>query len=148
MVLMFIGAGSASTASGIKLTTFMVVILATIAFLRSKDVPRIFGRSIQIEIVIRSLAITTIGLLLVVSFIFLLTITEKIPFLPLAFEVVSAFGTAGLSMGITGQLSDFGEILLCIVMFVGRIGPLTLFFILMKPKKVNYRYPYDQVFTG
>lgn len=148
MVLMFIGAGSASTASGIKLTTFMVVILATVAFLRSRGEPEIFGRSIRLETVIRSLAITTIGLLLVVSFIFLLTVTERIPFLPLAFEVVSAFGTVGLSMGITGQLSDLGEVLLSMVMFIGRIGPLTLFFILMKPKKVNYRYPYDQVFTG
>jgi trk system potassium uptake protein TrkH len=148
MILMFIGAGSASTASGIKLTTFIVVILATMAFLRSRGEPEIFGRSIRLETVIRSLAITTIGTLLVVSFIFLLTITEKLPFLPLAFEVVSAFGTVGLSMGITGQLSDLGEVLISVVMFVGRIGPLTLFFILMKPKKVNYRYPYDQVFTG
>ena len=148
MVLMFIGAGSASTASGIKLTTLMVVILATFAFLRSRKEPEIFGRSIRLDTVIRSLAITTIGLLMVVSFIFLLTITEKVPFLPLAFEVVSAFGTVGLSMGITGQLSDFGEVLLCMVMFVDRIGPLTLFFMLMKPKKLNYRYPYDQVFTG
>lgn len=148
MVLMFIGAGSASTASGIKLTTFIVIILATLAFLRQREEPELFGRSIRLEIVIRSLAIATIGLFIVLSFIFLLTITENIPFLPLAFEVVSAFGTVGLSMGITAQLSDIGEVLLCMVMFVGRIGPLTLFFLLMKPKKVHYRYPYDQVFTG
>ncbi|MEI4771362.1 TrkH family potassium uptake protein [Psychrobacillus sp. FJAT-51614] len=148
MVLMFIGAGSASTASGIKLTTFMVIILATIAFLRQRSEPELFGRSIRIDIVIRSLAIATIGLFIVFSFMFMLTITEKIPFLPLAFEVVSAFGTVGLSMGITAQLSDIGELLLCMVMFVGRIGPLTLFFLLMKPKKIHYRYPYDQVFTG
>lgn len=148
MLLMFIGAGSASTASGIKLTTFMVVILATIAFLRQRGEPDVFGRSIRIDTVIRSLAITTISLLLVIVFIFMLTVTEKIPFLPLAFEVVSAFGTVGLSMGITGQISDLGEVLLSMVMFVGRIGPLTLFFLLMKPKKVNYRFPYDQVFTG
>jgi trk system potassium uptake protein TrkH len=148
MLLMFIGAGSASTASGIKLTTFMVVIFATIAFLRQRGEPDVFGRSIRMDTVIRSLAITTISLLLVIAFIFMLTVTEKIPFLPLAFEVVSAFGTVGLSMGITGQLSDLGEVLLCMVMFVGRIGSLTLFFLLMKPKKVNYRFPYDQVFTG
>ena len=148
MLLMFIGAGSASTASGIKLTTLIVVILATLAFLRSREEPDIFGRSIRIETIIRSLAITTIGLLTVVFFIFLLTVTEKLPFLPLAFEVVSAFGTVGLSMGVTGQISDLGEVLLSMVMFVGRIGPLTLFFLLMKPKKINYRYPYDQVFTG
>lgn len=148
MVLMFIGAGSASTASGIKLTTFIVVLLATYAFLRSQKEPEIFGRSVRIEVIIRSLAITTISLLLVVAFSFLLTITEKLPFLPLVFEVVSAFGTVGLSMGITSQLTDLGEVLLSLVMFVGRIGPLTLFFILMKPRKDHFRYPYDQIFTG
>lgn len=148
MLLMFIGGGSASTASGIKVTTFVVVVLATISFLQSRREPEIFGRSIRIETVIRSLAITTISVLLVGLFLFLLTVTEKIPFLPLAFEVVSAFGTVGLSMGITGELSDLGEILLSLVMFTGRIGPLTLFFILMKPHKENYRYPYDTVFTG
>lgn len=148
MLLMFIGGGSASTASGIKLTTFIVVILATVSFLRSQREPEIFGRSIRLETILRSLAITTISVLLVVFFLFLLTVTEKIPFLPLAFEVVSAFGTVGLSMGITGDLSSLGEILLSLVMFTGRIGPLTLFFILMKPRKEHYRYPYDQVFTG
>lgn len=148
MVLMFIGAGSASTASGIKLTTFIVIVLATFSFLRKRSEPELFGRSIRLETVIRSLAISTISLFIVCFFLFLLTVTEKISFLPLAFEVVSAFGTVGLSMGITSQISDIGEVLLCMVMFIGRIGPLTLFFILMKPKNVHYRYPYDQVFTG
>lgn len=148
MLLMFIGGGSASTASGIKLTTFIVVILATVSFLRSRREPEIFGRSIRLETVIRSLAITTISVLLVVLFLFLLTVSEKIPFLPLAFEVVSAFGTVGLSMGISGDMTSIGEVLLSIVMFTGRIGQLTLFFILMKPRKENYRYPYDPVFTG
>lgn len=148
MILMFIGGGSASTASGIKLTTFIVVVLGTIAFLRSEREPEIFGRTIRIEIILRSLAITTISILTTWLFIFLLTVTETVPFLPLAFEVVSAFGTVGLSMGITAQLSDIGEVLLCIVMFIGRIGPLTLFFLLLKKKKDHYRYPYDQVFTG
>ena len=148
MILMFIGGGSASTASGIKLTTFIVVVLATLAFLRSQREPEIFGRSIRIEITIRSLAITTISILTVWIFIFLLTISESLPFLPLAFEVVSAFGTVGLSMGVTGQLSDLGELILSVLMFIGRIGPLTLFFLLLKPKKENFRYPYDQVFTG
>ncbi|WP_416144856.1 TrkH family potassium uptake protein [Planococcus koreensis] len=148
MILMFIGGGSASTASGIKLTTFIVVILATLAFLRSQREPEIFGRSIRMEITIRSLAISTISILTVWIFIFLLTISESLPFLPLAFEVVSAFGTVGLSMGVTGQLSDLGELILSVLMFIGRIGPLTLFFLLLKPKKENFRYPYDQVFTG
>lgn len=148
MFLMFIGGGSASTASGIKLTTFMVIILATFAFLRYREEPELFGRSIRKETIIRSLAISTISLTIVFLFTFMLSISEKIPLLPLIFEVFSAFGTVGLTMGITGNLSDFGEVLISILMFIGRIGPLTLFFILTKPKKSNYHYPYDQVFTG
>jgi len=73
---------------------------------------------------------------------------HKIPLLPMAFEVVSAFGTVGLSMGITSSISDFGEVLLCIVMFIGRIGPLTLFFFLVRSKKEHFHYPYTEVQTG
>ncbi|MGI2327982.1 TrkH family potassium uptake protein [Planococcus sp. YIM B11945] len=148
MVLMFIGAGTASTASGIKLSTFIVVVLASIAFLQTRKEPDIFGRSIRSEVIIRSLAVTTISMLVVLLFMFLLMIFEPLPFLPLAFEVVSAFGTVGLSMGITADLSNIGEVLISMLMFIGRIGPLTLFLILLKPKKENYRFPYDQVYTG
>lgn len=148
MFLMFIGGGSASTASGIKLTTFIVVFIATLAFFRSQEEPALFGRTIRKDVIIRSLAISTVSLTIVFFFTFLLTIIEKMPLLPIMFEVFSAFGTVGLSMGITNQLSGFGEVLICIVMFLGRIGPLTLFFILTKPKKQKIRYPYDQVFTG
>lgn len=66
----------------------------------------------------------------------------------LAVEVFSAFGTVGLSTGITGELSTIGKVLLCAVMFMGRIGPLTLFFLLTKRKKEAYRFPYDQIHTG
>lgn len=148
MFLMFVGGGSASTASGIKLTTFIVIFLATLAFFRSQEEPELFGRTIRKEAVIRSLAVSTVSLTIVFLFTFALTISEKLPLLPLVFEVFSAFGTVGLSMGITNQLSGVGEVLICIVMFLGRIGPLTLFFILTKPKKKKYRYPYEQVFTG
>nr|WP_313893523.1 TrkH family potassium uptake protein [Psychrobacillus sp.] len=148
MFLMFVGGGSASTASGIKLTTFIVIILATFAFLRSRDEPELFRRTIRKEVIIRSLAISTISLAVIFFFTFMLTISERIPLLPLVFEVFSAFGTVGLTMGVTGDLTPVGEILISIVMFIGRIGPLTLFFILTKPKKTHYRYPYDPVFTG
>lgn len=148
MFLMFIGGGSASTASGIKLTTFMIIVLATISYFRSIREPHIFGRTIKFDIIFRSLAIATVSTMIVFGFIFLLTITESIPAFPLAFEVFSAFGTVGLSMGITEDFSDIGRVLLCMVMFLGRIGPLTLFFLLLKPKKESYRYPYDQVQSG
>ncbi|XKI13396.1 Trk-type K+ transport system, membrane component [Sporosarcina sp. ANT_H38] len=148
MFLMFIGGGSASTASGIKLTTFMIIVLATISYFRSIREPHLFGRTIKFDIIFRSLAIATVSTMIVFIFIFLLTITETIPIFPLAFEVFSAFGTVGLSMGVTEDFSDIGRVLLCAVMFLGRIGPLTLFFLLLKPKKESFRYPYDQVQSG
>ena len=104
MLLMFIGAGSASTASGIKLTTFIIILAATFAFFRQQEEPVLFKRSISREIIIRSLVISTVSLATVFIFAFALTITERLPLLPLLFEVFSAFGTVGISMGITSQL--------------------------------------------
>ena len=148
MFLMFIGGGSASTASGIKLTTFMVVIFATIHYIRGIPEPHIFGRAIKIDVLIRSLAITTLSIFVVMGSLFLLTISENLPLLALAVEVFSAFGTVGLSVGITAELSDIGKVLLCIVMLIGRIGPLTVFFLLLRKRKESYHFPYDQVHTG
>lgn len=148
MFLMFIGGGSASTAPGIKLTTFMVVIFATIHYIRGIPEPHLFGRSIKIDVLIRALAITTLSIFVVMGSLFLLTISENLPLLALAVEVFSAFGTVGLSVGITAELSDIGKVLLCIVMFIGRIGPLTLFFLLLRKRKEFYHFPYDQVHTG
>lgn len=148
LFLMFVGGGSASTASGIKLTTFMVIVLATISYFRGIREPHLFGRTIKIDIVFRSLAIAAVSSMLVFGSLFLLTLTEKIPLLPLAVETFSAFGTVGLSMGITGDISPLGELILCVVMFLGRIGPLTLFFLLIRPKKESYRFSYDRVHTG
>jgi len=148
MLLMFIGGGTASTASGIKLSTFIVIIIATFSYFRSIQEPHVFGRTIKFEIIYRSLAIATVSSAFVFFFLFLLSITESIPIFPLAFEVFSAFGTVGLSTGITESFSDVGKVLLCILMLLGRIGPLTLFFLLLKPKKKPYQYPYDQVQSG
>ncbi|WP_432353529.1 TrkH family potassium uptake protein [Sporosarcina sp. A2] len=148
LLLMFIGGGSASTASGIKLTTFIVIVVATLAYFRGMTEPHLFKRTIKTEIIFRSLAIAVVSSMLVFTAFFLLTVTEQIPFLPLLIETVSAFGTVGLSVGITGDLSPAGEWILCIVMFLGRIGPLTLFFMLIRPKKESFKYSYDRVHTG
>ena len=148
MFLMFVGGGSASTASGIKLTTFIVILIATISYFRAIREPHVFGRTIKFEIIFRSLAIATVSIMIIFSSLFVLAITETIPVFPLAFEVFSAFGTVGLSMGVTEDLTDMGRVLLCIIMFLGRIGPLTLFFLLLKPKKETCRFPYDQVQSG
>ena len=101
MTLMFIGAGSGSTGGGIKLTTFIILLIATRAFLRQQHNPVLFGRSIDASLTLRALAITIIALFFVVTGTFLLTLTEHASFLDLAFEVVSAASTTGLSRGVT-----------------------------------------------
>ncbi|WOV84222.1 TrkH family potassium uptake protein [Sporosarcina jeotgali] len=148
LLLMFIGGGSASTASGIKLTTFIVIVVATLAYFRGMTEPHLFKRTIKSEIIFRSLAIAAVSSMLVFTAFFLLTVTEKMPFIDLLMETVSAFGTVGLSVGITGDLSPVGEWIICGVMFLGRIGPLTLFFMLIRPKKETFKYSYDRVHTG
>ncbi len=148
LLLMFIGGGSASTASGIKVTTFIVVIFSTFYYMKGITEPHLFGKSVRLEAYLRSLAIMMLSIFIIIGALFLLTITEHFPFLKLAVEVFSAFGTVGLSTGITAEFSELGKVILCIVMFIGRLGPLTLFFLFLKKRKETYKYPYDQVHTG
>jgi len=147
-VLMFIGAGSASTASGIKVTTFMVVILATISFLRGKEETAFFRRTIKRQTIVRSLAIIVVSMLFVLLSLFALTITEHKPFLSLLFETLSAFGTVGLTIDITPHLSAAGKIIIMLLMFIGRVGPLTFAFLFAKRKESSVKYPSEEVFTG
>lgn len=148
LLLMFIGAGSGSTGSGIKLTTFIVMILATFSFLKGKHETVIFRRTIKPLVILKALAVIVVSLSFIFLIIFTLTITEDASFIMIVFETISAFGTVGLSMGLTGDLSSLGKEAIMVMMFIGRIGPLTLAFTLAKPKKANVRYPEDEVFTG
>ncbi|SDN86927.1 TrkH family potassium uptake protein [Alkalicoccus daliensis] len=148
MVLMFIGAGSASTGSGIKLTTFVVILLAVAAYLKGSRETVAFERTIPDQVVMRALAIVVMSLILVTFSIFLLAVTEELPFFALMFEAFSAFGTVGLSMGITAELSLPGKIIIMFLMIVGRIGPVTLAFSLAKTEVHSIRYPKGDVFTG
>lgn len=149
IVLMFIGAGTNSTGSGIKVTTFMVLLLSTRAFLRGSTTASVFGRRIPHGIMLKSLAIVFIAMMLVLFALFLLCLTDPaLGFLNLFFETVSAFGTVGLSRGITAQLSEPGRFIIMVVMFIGRIGPLTLVFLLARPQTQRIRYPEGDVHIG
>jgi trk system potassium uptake protein len=148
LLLMFIGAGSASTGGGIKLTTFIVIILAVISYLKGKKDIVVGRRSINETLVFRSLAISAIGLFFVFIAVFILNITEKASFTKVLFEVISAFGTVGLSMGITGSLTIVGKIVIIFIMFVGKLGPLTLAFSMAKPEQAKIRYPSEDILTG
>jgi len=149
MVLMFIGAGSNSTASGIKVSTFMVIVLATRAFLSGRQQPNAFGRTVAMDAVFRANAIVVLGLLLVTLGNFLLAVFEpELPLLDLMFEGFSAFGTVGLSRGITDDLSLPAQGVLMVLMFTGRIGPLALAFSLARPRARRVRYVEEQVQVG
>lgn len=148
LLLMFIGAGSASTASGIKLTTFLVILMSVITYLRGHKETVIFRRTIKYPIIIKALAVSVISLFIVFIGIFALTITEQAPFIQVVFETFSAFGTVGLTMGLTPELTTAGKCIIIAIMFIGRIGPLTFVFSFAKTEKSNIRYPDGEVFTG
>ena len=148
MTLMLVGAGSTSTAGGIKVTTLFVMLLATVAFFRRQKHISMFGRSLGLEEVMKAMALPTISMLLVFSGIFFTSITNHVDFIDLAFEVTSAFGTVGLSRGLTPHLDGYGEAMLMAIMFLGRVGPLTLGFFLATRSVPRVKYPGGQIYLG
>ncbi len=148
MSLMVIGGGSTSTAGGIKVTTFILLLLATIAFFKRRQQLHVFGRSLGPDEVMKVLALTMVSMLTVFMAIFFITISHDGEFLDLAFEVTSAFGTVGLSRGATGELDGFGRAIIIAVMFIGRVGPLTLGFFLATRSKPRVSYPSSKVYLG
>ncbi|CAM5220389.1 TrkH family potassium uptake protein [Alishewanella longhuensis] len=148
LLLMFIGGGSLSTASGIKLGTFVILLMATYAFLRRRDEVTVLKRTVPTPLVLKALALALVSLIAIFISIFLLTITEQAPLLDVAFEVVSALGTVGLSRGLTGELSTFGQLLIIVLMITGRLGPLTLAYFLATPKRRRIRYADTRIQVG
>ncbi|UWR22408.1 TrkH family potassium uptake protein [Sulfitobacter sp. S190] len=146
--LMLVGGGPSSTAGGIKVTTMIVLVLATLAFFNRQEKLHIFGRSLGIQEITKVLALTALSLFLVMFGLFTASITYRGDFLDLLFEVVSAFGTVGLSRGATGELDEFGRALIIIIMFVGRLGPLTLGFFLATRSVPRIGYPEGRVYLG
>jgi trk system potassium uptake protein TrkH len=135
MLLMFIGASPGGTGGGIKTTTFALISLTIWATLKNKRDTIIFNRRIPSETIRRAFTITILGLLAVVIPVFFMMETQKLGLVEIAFETFSAFGTVGLSMGITPYLSAIGKIIIIIVMFIGRVGPLTLLLALTSSQK-------------
>ena len=146
--LMLIGGGPTSTAGGIKVTTFIALLLAIVAFFRRRSELTAFGRSIPLEDVLKVTALTSIAIVLVMVATFLVLLRHDGAFMDLAFEVASAFGTVGLSRGATGELDATGRAVIIFMMFAGRVGPLTLGFFLATRMQPRVRYPKSPVFLG
>jgi len=149
MVLMVIGAGSTSTAGGIKVTTAVVLLMATIAFFKNSGRMRAFGYSVGLGQGLKVMALLTVSLFVILIGLFILVGTHHhLDFLDAAFEVTSAFGTVGLSRGATGELNDIGRLVICTIMFLGRLGPLTLGFFLASKTPPRVKYPEGEVYLG
>ncbi|MCL6477130.1 MAG: TrkH family potassium uptake protein [Peptococcaceae bacterium] len=149
IILMFIGASPGSTGGGIKTTTFSLLLLASRSVLAGREDIEVYNKRIPFHQVYKSLAIFLLAASWVVLVAMVLTISEKADFLTILFETVSAFGTVGLSMGITPELSQIGRIMIILTMFLGRLGPVTVAFALAQ-KRVHsrIRLPEEKIIVG
>ncbi|MEH7075425.1 TrkH family potassium uptake protein [Neobacillus drentensis] len=148
-ILMFIGGSPSSASGGIRTTTFAIIILAIIFYAQGKSSVKIFKRELLNEDVMKSFIVVTTAALLCIFSILVLSMTENGTVLEVIFEVSSAFGTNGLSLGLTPRLSTFGQILIIILMFIGRVGIVTCLLILRnKDSKEKIKYPKEKVPIG
>ncbi|MBH0228934.1 TrkH family potassium uptake protein [Halobacillus yeomjeoni] len=147
--LMFIGASPSSVGGGIRTTTFALVLIFVLTFARGGNHIRIFRREVHNEDLNKAVVVTLMALFLCFVSVMLLSITEPYSMNEIIFEVTSAFGTVGLSLGITPGLTSFGKVLLMLLMFLGRIGILTFLFSFHKQKpKGKYHYPKERIIIG
>lgn len=146
--LMFIGASPNSTGGGIKTVTFFVLILAIYSICRGRNF-EIFKRRISNSTISKCLVVLLSAILIIFMATFLICCFEPtLGIREIFFEIISAYATVGLSLGITSGLSVASKIVLCIVMFIGRVGTLTLLSILLKEDQKNIKYPEENIIVG
>lgn len=149
IALMFVGASPGGTGGGIKTTTFYSSVRFVAALVQGKEDVNVSRRRLPEGLVLKALSIILISLGLISVSTLLLTITEEASFFDILFEVVSAFGTVGLSRGITPSLSIPGKLIIIVTMFAGRVGPLSLAVAISKQaNQAGIRYPEEKVLVG
>ena len=150
IILMFIGGSPGSTAGGIKTTTIGVLIVTVVSVIRGREDSEVFKRRFSKDLVYKAFTLLFIGFTLVVIVTMLLSYTEKgATFMSIFYETISAFGTAGLTLGLTPDLSNIGRILIIIMMYLGRVGPLTVVLSLTRKKeKSGVKYPEGKILIG
>jgi trk system potassium uptake protein TrkH len=150
IILMFIGGSPGSTAGGIKTTTTGLLVMTVISVIKGREETEIYERRIGKDIIYKGLTIAVIGMLLVVFVSMILSITEIGTSLEyIIYEVTSAFGTVGLTLGLTTKLSIIGKYVIALTMFCGRVGPLTIALALSRNNNNNtIRYPEDKILVG
>lgn len=148
-LLMFIGTAPTSTGGGVKVTTVALVFLIVASQVRGQDKITLFWRELPRPLVAKALAVLALSTVLIVVGTLTIMVSDQLEFLPALFEITSAFGTTGLSMDVTPNLSDFGKTLVAVVMFLGRVGPIT-FVIAMtaRQRPSKYSYPQEDIAIG
>lgn len=150
IVLMFIGASPGSTGGGIKTSTFATIAAAVWSIIKGKMDIEIFGRRLPRGTVLKAMAVAAVSMLLIITVTGILLVTEKAELELVLFEVVSAFGTVGLTAGLTPKLTVAGKLLISLTMYIGRVGPLTLAFAIAQRlgRQGIKHYPEEGVIIG
>jgi len=148
LILMWIGASPGSTGGGLKTSTFAVALLNTISTARGKKRVEVFRRQISEDTLRKAFAVISLSVLVIGIGIFLVSVfNPEFDLVLVTFEVISAFSTVGLSLGITGQLSTGSKIVVMVIMFLGRVGTLTfLIGLVRKSRELRYKYPEETVY--
>ena len=150
LLLMLIGGSPTGTAGGIKTVTFAILIASALATVRGRDDPVMFNRTVSKHAVGKAVAVTGVFLMITFAAALLLEALTGSDFLDVLFEAVSATATVGLTRGLTGTLGAPGKLVLIVTMFLGRVGPISLFIALNtnKKKTSSVRYPTEQINVG
>lgn len=150
IILMFIGGAPGSTAGGIKITTTALIIMTVVSVIKGRSDTEIYNRTIKKESVYKAIVIVVIDVMVVLISSMILAVTESGANLEtVIFECVSAFGTVGLTLGLTENLSVVGKVIITIAMFFGRLGSLTMILSMINKKMPkSIKYPEDKILIG
>lgn len=153
VILMFIGGSPAGTAGGVKTVTIGVLVLCAISTIKGRESTVAYKRRIPRTVIARALTVVIIAITVIMGTLMVLTVTENADFMALLFEVVSAFATVGSTLGLTPNLTVIGKMIIIILMFIGRLGPVTIAVALMvrqgrAKEKQGIQYPEEKVMVG
>ncbi|MBB1455657.1 TrkH family potassium uptake protein [Pseudoalteromonas sp. SG43-5] len=148
LLLMIIGGGSVSTASGIKIGTFIILLLAMYSYLRHKPQVTVFNRQLSDRLVIKALSVLVLYLFTAFLSIMVISKIEQASLLDITFETISALSTVGLSRDFTGSLSTPSQVVIILLMLIGRVGPLTFAYCFTKPKLQPLKFPETSIQIG
>ena len=146
--LMFVGAAPASTGGGVRVTTVALLVLVVLTLARGQEEVSAFERRVPRPLIQKALAILSISALVVIAAPLALMVSDGLRLVPAIFEVTSAFGTVGLSLNVSQELSTFAKLVIIGVMCFGRVGPITLILALSARRPKGYVYPQEDIAVG